>query len=460
VPVHAAPGFLALLWVARRLWHDPEWSLQVLPFAFGLAAVPVMAMAVRRLTQSRGLGLAAAALTALNPLLAHYSVFVKQYTLDFLVTALLLWAAAVVLDDRAVPVRRFAWLATLAGAAVWWSPTSVFAGAPIMNLAAVRAWAAQRREARPIAAAAAYDALVLLGYLGLRQRTNPLVVRDFRDGFLHASSFAAVWGFTGRQGRRLLETSLPSWRATTNWAPVTASWTLPFVGLGLVWLLARRSTRPIGVVVLGFYGALLLAARVSAYPLGIDRTDIFAFPVAIALFVMALHALTDRLPRRERWRVAIGVAAALSALALPVRADYWPVNDAALIERLAAEAAPRDGVILSPNGTFLAAYYGPWPVVLAGTKARTNATDAKITRDLTLFLEPNRSPLPALDAFLESAPPRVWYVAFRTPDVADILRVLAAHHYAGRLVEMTTRGALYVASDERYFGHARADGLR
>ena len=88
VPIHVAPG-LFLLWRGLyALLPDPEWSLQLLPFACGLAAIPVMALVVLNLTRDHGLALLAAAATAMNPLLAYYAVYVHQYSFDFLLTAL------------------------------------------------------------------------------------------------------------------------------------------------------------------------------------------------------------------------------------------------------------------------------------------------------------------------------------------------------------------------------------
>jgi hypothetical protein len=57
VPAHSSPGFFAVLWVTRRLFGDPEWPLQLLPFFCGIAAIPVMAMAVFRLTERDELAL-------------------------------------------------------------------------------------------------------------------------------------------------------------------------------------------------------------------------------------------------------------------------------------------------------------------------------------------------------------------------------------------------------------------
>ena len=49
-PIHSAPGPFVIWRVLYALFPDPEWSLQLLPFACGLAAIPVMALLVRKLT--------------------------------------------------------------------------------------------------------------------------------------------------------------------------------------------------------------------------------------------------------------------------------------------------------------------------------------------------------------------------------------------------------------------------
>ena len=83
VPIHLAPGPFLIWRGLYALFPDPEWSLQLLPFACGIASIPVMALVVHSVTRDYGLAILAAALTALNPLLAHYTVFVHQYPFDF-----------------------------------------------------------------------------------------------------------------------------------------------------------------------------------------------------------------------------------------------------------------------------------------------------------------------------------------------------------------------------------------
>ena len=78
LPAHGPPAFFLLLRASRAVFRDPEWSLQLVPFLCGIAAIPVMSIVAWRLTKSPSLSVLGAALTALNPLLAHYSLFVKH----------------------------------------------------------------------------------------------------------------------------------------------------------------------------------------------------------------------------------------------------------------------------------------------------------------------------------------------------------------------------------------------
>ena len=256
--------------VARLRWclaafADPEWSLQLLPFVCGIAAIPVMALLVRRLTQDNSLALLAASLTALNPLLAHYTVFVRQYTIEFLVTALFLLAAAGFLrDGDGIDPRRFRRLALAGGVLPFFAMTSVFASFPVVNLGAsfaVRDWFRNRRPVRPIlVSAAAYNLAVLVAYLLLRSRSNERLRAVYPDYFLPLDSAGAAWSFLANNGRRLLEMGMPNWEGVGAENPATVSWPVPFIGLGLVWLLVRPATRFFGLVAAGLYAAFLTAA--------------------------------------------------------------------------------------------------------------------------------------------------------------------------------------------------------
>ena len=129
-----------------------------------------MALVVRSVTRDYGLAILAAALTALNPLLAHYTVFVHQYPFDFLVTALFLLAAAHLLrNPGAISPWLFGWVALGGGVAAFFSVTTVFISFPTVSLGAALAVCGWRRDRtrtiKVLLSAAAYNAAVLAAYL-------------------------------------------------------------------------------------------------------------------------------------------------------------------------------------------------------------------------------------------------------------------------------------------------------
>lgn len=339
VPIHVAPGLFLVWRVCYELFPDPEWSLQILPFACAIAAIPVMFLVVRRLTGDCSMGLLAAAVTALNPLLARYTVFVHQYPFDFLVTALLLLGAVVLFQDpTCIDRRRFALVALASSIAPFFSVTSVFASFPIMHLGALRAMRRFRlnrsRALTVLACTAAYDLAVIAAYLLLRSRSNERIRGGrFADGFMPLDSVSEAGSFIATSGRQLLQMG-----HSEIW--------LPFIGLGCVWLLARPHTRGTGLSVLGFYGAFVLASAFEVYPLGTGRSDIFAFPVSILLLASGTHLVTKPLPAARTIRFAIALVMAVVVLVWPPRAGI-PSNMVGI--RSTACWKPTKGRCLSLN---------------------------------------------------------------------------------------------------------------
>ena len=453
VPIHVAPGPFLIWRGLYALFPDPEWSLQLLPFASGIVSIPVMALVVHSVTRDHGLAILAAGLTALNPLLAHYTVFVHQYPFVFLVTALFVLAAARLLrTPDAISPRLFGWVALGGGVAAFFSVASVFISFPTVNLGAALALRGWRRERRRtigiLLSALAFNAAVLAAYFFLRARSNEaLLATDLAAGFMPLASVDAAWDFLARNGRRMLELGLPSWGHGELTNPLTFSWPLPFLAIGLVWLLARRRTRFLGLVVLGFYAAFVTASALQVYPLGTGRTDIFAFPLAICLFTVGLHVATQALPGRRLVRLAVATVVLVVAVMRPVHVEYFDVDDVHLVDHLSANLQPEDGLILSPSGAFLVAFYGDWPVTITGTDRHSHGTMATIDHHRTHYLFRGPSEVPSVRRFMaESRPDRVWYVGFRTGGTElQVVEAIEAHGCPARAVRETRRGRLYLA---------------
>lgn len=468
-PVHVAPGIFVALGLLYDASPDPEWSLQLLPFACGLAAIPAMSAVVWSFTGDRSAAVAAAAVTALNPLLAHYSVTVRQYSLDFLVTALFLLGAARLLRGAGqVEARGFVRLAAYGGGAILVSVTSVFASGATIGVGAVSAiWQWARRGAsgtaggvsRIAVGAAGYAIAVACGYLLLRGRSNSAIREYWVHGFMPLDP-AGIWSFLLRNGRGVLEKSLPLWDTIQSGAPVvsavdpdgrgmqTVSWPLPLVAVGLIWLLWRRETRRIGLVVAGFYAACMGASALRIYPLGAGRPDIFLFPAAIALFAVGACAATRAMPGGRFLRAGLAAVAVGFALLRPVHVPYpWPFYDVPLVEYLEAAAEPDDGIMLSHAGGYLAALYGHWPVAVTPTDLVSYGAQAGIRRPNTLLLPYSTNQETYAAGFLlESAFRRVWYLAYR-PRLGhdDVLRALDREGFVVYPVWQTGDGLLYMA---------------
>ena len=440
VPIHVAPGLFVIWRGFYELFPDPEWSLQILPFACAIAAIPVMYQVVRKLTGDPGLGLLAAAVTALNPPLAMFTAAVHQYAFDFLVTALFLLAAVTLFDNTLrVDPRRFAKIALAAGIAPLFSVPSVLISFPIMHmgaLGAIRDWRLDRSRAlRVLGATVAYDLAVFVCYLLLRNRANEMI-RGFRfaSGFMPVDSLSEAGSFLATNGQVLLEMGMGE-----VWLPF-------IVGLGGLWLVARRPWRMLGLVVVGFYAAFLLASALEVYPLGRGRTDIFAFPVSILLLASGAYLVTAAFPAVRLLRLAIAALVVTVVLVSPLRVGYrgnWGHDRTILVEALAANERPDDGVIMTWSAGFLTAFYGQWPFEIAAYGQVANATQARISRANTLHLpvgeretaepvEPEEAQGQLVRRFLGTFNGRrVWFVAFQTPGTwSEVTEALEDSGYA------------------------------
>lgn len=448
VPIHVAPGLFLLWRPLYALLPDPEWSLQVLPFACGILSIPVVAATARLLTRDDGLALLAAVATASNRQLAHYTVFVHQYTFDFLVTALLLLAGAKLSRTRSVDRPAAVTSIAVAGAlASFFSAPSVFVSFPLVHLSAFLAVRRRNHERRRkniglCVAVAAYDVAVLFAYLFMSNRTNPHVRATFSAGFMPFESPAAFWVFLSTNGRRLLETSLPNVEHPF--------WPLSFVGLGLVWLLARRRTRLVALMTVGAYAAFALASALRIYPLGTGRPDIFSFPLAILLFAGGVGLATAALPARRFVRMAVSLTLTFLVVLFPLRVEYRSANGKFLIEQIAVLSEAEDGVILTGPSAALAGFYGPWTFTVSADTETDNGTRVTIDREHTLHLtgrhaDSLRQTDDVIEEFLTPRPDRVWVLYFHTPRTLDVNGPLEGFGYTLHEVATAPHGRLYLA---------------
>ena len=267
-------------------------------------------------------------------------------------------------------------------------------------------------------------------------------------------SLAAIWEFLAGNGRRMLQVSLPRMEGGLPPWDGTFVWLMPLLGLGLIWLMGRARTRPFGLAVVGFYLVFLAASALRVFPLGVPggegRTDIFASPVGICLLMAGLQCATDSLPRVSAFRAAAAAAVIALALWSPHHAPYSDMRTAALIDYVAVNERPEDGLILPYPAGFLAAVYGPWPFRVSGNRQVHNGTIAEVERPRTLRIpigNPDDKEMRAIlmDYLAAGRPDRIWFVAYRSGRL-DVVGALEEEGYMVHDVATEAQdGRLYLA---------------
>ncbi|HEY7309116.1 MAG TPA: glycosyltransferase family 39 protein [Gemmataceae bacterium] len=288
----AAPPLF--LWALRGLYQiagGSEWCMRLPALAASVAGLLIMVPLARRVAGRRG-GLWAVAFCAFGHHAAAHGGEVKPYTVDFLMTELILLAAlrcqAVVSSWR----PRIA-LCLLAAIAPWVSYPSVFVlgGAALSFL---RQPAAPARDTKTLAGAAGWRAaFVVLFALSTfilwqtvaRHQATSALGEFWASSFLDLSSpgAAAAW-----MGRCLIEIG--------NYG--TREMGLPLLVLALVGAASLWRRWPSRVVLLaGPLPLALIACALHRYPLG-GRLLFFLVPCVWLLAARGVGALLQRLPSR------------------------------------------------------------------------------------------------------------------------------------------------------------------
>jgi Dolichyl-phosphate-mannose-protein mannosyltransferase len=316
---HDQSAPLLFLW-GERLLRDllgvHDLVLRSLPLAAGAATVVLSYPVFRRFLEVRG-AVFATALTAVAPTLVHYSTSVKQYTLETLVTLLLLWLAS---DLQDKPTRHRSVLLLAAGSvAVWASGPAVFVLAAIgLSLMLTRG---SRALPWLLLAAALWGAsFALADFLVYRHATaNPYMARFWAPAFVTLSDLESLRSFAEALGLfawGLTMGELPPLRPTLGGTIVAATAVLLIAlsAWGLV-RIARLRGRSRAVLVAGPIAAALVASAVHAYPVGV-RVMVFSAPLLHVLVAGGVAAAASAFGATRRQRAA-WLAFAVLLLAYP-----------------------------------------------------------------------------------------------------------------------------------------------
>jgi hypothetical protein len=353
-------GFLALEKLAGMSARDLEWPLQIVPALCGLLVIPLFYAVVRRLVSERWALSLACLLAACHPVAELYAMRVKHYACDLLVVVGLLGLMLSALQRPSI-ARCFALVvAGLAGAL--FSFASLFVSLCFVHALladrALRAYRAQRLDRLTLGygvGAGLFDAGVFALHKTLLEGQSSAAMKAFWHAyFLHFDSLTGVLRWIGR---RLFAFPL---YALSAWLVVL----LPLVFIGARSLARDSTLRPLVWAWLGLLAGLVLAAALDIYPMGNDRTGLFAYPLFWAFAAVGCEHLRTAPARSER-SIKLQTACALYVVAVcllrpPVA--YSDARDRQAVEESLRRRHAGDGLLVQPSGLLALAYYGDRPL--------------------------------------------------------------------------------------------------
>jgi hypothetical protein len=263
-------GFLVLTRLLVRLFGDGEFVLRLVPLACGLIALPLFYRCATRWLVP-WMAVAATALVAVSQAQVLWSATCKPYSMDLVVTLLLLEVA----EPLVGAAESSAWItvATVGAVAVWWSLPAVFVLAGIGTAAAFHVWRQDdRRRLLPLVGVGVVWTASFGASYALSMRAREA------DAFLHR-----IWNAYFLSLRDLTQTRdlLAATFADPYGLSIGHAWPLvPIVGAGAIALWLRRRERAVL-----FLAPLVFTAAASfagLYPWA-DRLLLFATPMVLVL---------------------------------------------------------------------------------------------------------------------------------------------------------------------------------
>jgi hypothetical protein len=298
--------FLVLEKCAADIFGATPVALTALPFAFGVATIPLTALVARSLIAS-GPSLAAALLAALNPWLLHQSLNIRSYSM--LAALSLVVVLAFLRWTQRPGYRAGSWFGAGALLAVLMHPNGVY---PVISIAVV-VTAALLQEMRRGRAGAR---------IALRSAAS-LAIPTSLAGLVSIVAYAPILSQMRKVGAPFHD--LPPTELhylSYVWAQYFARgfWGWPAAALfvfGLWRAVARCSNVRLLLPVVLLAPALLSLQGVSHYPWGYSRYLVFTLPLVLILIGFGIGEL------RESPRWSLLLAALLAATWTPGVAELF-----------------------------------------------------------------------------------------------------------------------------------------
>lgn len=346
----ATIGFVLLEKCVTTWFGASEYALRALPLVCGIAAIAVVYRLAQR-TLGTATALVATALLAASPVLITYSVQVKEYSCDVLMSALACWALL-----RAAATPPTARHVLLYGALSVWIlvKTTFLLVAFAISLTAIAFFRHQPRQAlRWLPVYAAWIVSVLWFRHAFWGHYSPgyiaHCVNDFSAGLISFPSTVQ----NVLDGARVAATG-------ANFLLGGPAWLVPSLAIwGAFTLLMNR--RESGIIWIAPIASAVLIALGWSYPLK-GRLILFLAPSAAVLTAYGLTDLVQRTLRRSRLG-GIAAAGVLASLYIGGLAGQWPyrgvpVEQARPVMRyVVARQHPEDVLLVYEYGRAAFRYY-------------------------------------------------------------------------------------------------------
>ncbi len=358
------PVFYVALWLWTRVFGLGPFWLRSLSAVCGVLTIWVMALTGRRLGGVR-LGVAAAALTAVNPIMVWYSQEARAYAMVILLAAVSVWALLRVLEEPSV--RRLVTWSGVAGLAL---AVHYFAVFVILPEAAWLVWVLGSRRLLGVRSVlAAFGPLVVIGAALL-----PLLIHQADAG--HATFIATADGSLPRRMVRLVKEDILGLNEPLKAVLSAIAILLIAAALGLLVFRPRDGARrtawlPVCVGAGGVVLALLAAGVGSDY---VNTRNLLPTWPMLALVVCCGLTMT-----RSAWVGGFGLAAlCVLSLVCDVAVVVTPLYQRADWRDIAHALGPaRERIIVGDNYSLvsLAPYMHGLHLLGAGKSATATEID-------------------------------------------------------------------------------------
>ena len=344
--------FTLLEKITASCFGNHELSLRFWPFAAGVAAVWVFYVLIQKISAPAARPLALALFVFSRPLI-YYAAELKPYSIDVLVTILLMLMARES-ARRPLSWSRAGWIGAAGSVCLWVSNPSVFilAAVGFAQLGAAL-WAKQYRPLKYLCLAwgmwaVSLGVLYRVSYSGMAQ--DPVLFNMWKNSFMPRPFWSA-------ESARWLTEAVSAFFIDPVGQGNALAAAAVFLGGGIGW--ARKDLRVCGMLVLPFLFALL-AAAFHVYPFG-GRLALFLVP--LVLIVLAEGAVFINSFLKPPFRAlalilpAVVLLPSFQQTGVALLDGFNRQSNREVIAFLSSEARNGDAMVLNSEAQFPFWYY-------------------------------------------------------------------------------------------------------